>query len=84
LTTWDGKNRRKKPDRSDGLHADVIEIKNDVKGIFKIINGNGSEGMVVRIDRNTSFRKNINKALWVLFTPLYGGLVALLIKYIIS
>jgi len=34
----------------------------------------------VRVDRNTSFRKSVTKLLWVLFTPVYGGLIALVVK----
>jgi len=41
---------------------------------------NGKEGLAVRVDRNTSFRKSVTKLLWVLFTPVYGALIALAIR----
>lgn len=48
------------------------------------ITGNGKEGLAVRVDRNTSFRKSMSKLLWVLFTPVYGGLIALLVKFLFN
>jgi len=44
------------------------------------ITGNGKEGLAVRVDRNTSFRKSVTRLLWILFTPVYGGLIALLLR----
>jgi len=35
---------------------------------------------MVRVDRNTNFRRTLTKLLFALFTPLYGGLIVLLLK----
>ena len=51
-----------------------------IGGLRESINGNGKEGLAVRVDRNTSFRKSLSKLLWVLFTPVYAGLIALVIE----
>jgi|GEM_PF-829044 len=63
------------------------EAKSDRKEFYmalgvlrESITGNGKEGLAVRVDRNTSFRKSVTKLLWVLFTPVYGGLIALVVK----
>ncbi len=65
------------------------ENKNDRREFWKALNslkesivGNSKEGMVVRIDRNTQFRRNLSKLLWALFTPLYGGMILVLLKMI--
>ncbi len=55
-----------------------------IYNIYKILNGNGQTGLNVMVDRNTGFRRNINKLLWFLITPLYIGLVAIIIKTIIG
>ncbi len=44
------------------------------------ITGNSKEGLAVRVDRNTQFRRNLSKLLWALFTPLYSGLIIILLK----
>ena len=63
------------------------ENKNDRKEFYQALNklresitGNDREGLAVRVDRNTQFRRNLSKLLWALFTPLYGGLIVMLIK----
>ena len=63
------------------------ENKNDRKEFYQALNhlresitGNSNEGLAVRVDRNTQFRRNLSKLLWALFTPLYGALVIILIK----
>ena len=56
---------------------DFWEAINDLR---KSITGNSKEGLTVRVDRNTQFRQNLSKMLWALFTPLYGGLIIILIK----
>ena len=52
------------------------------KQFLRLKNGqvNHKEGLLVRVDRNTNFRKTITRLLWALFTPLYGGLIVLLLK----
>ena len=51
-----------------------------INGLRESITGNNREGLTVRVDRNTQFRQNLSKLLWALFTPLYGGLIIILIK----
>ena len=46
------------------------------------ITGNAKEGLTVRVDRNTQFRRNLSRLLWALFTPLYGGLIIILVKIV--
>jgi len=73
------------------IKAEMKEIKADEKEDRKqfwtainqvrdSITGNGKVGLSVRVDRNTRFRRNLVKLLLALFTPLYGGLVLMLIK----
>ncbi|MCF7810926.1 hypothetical protein K9N50_08045 [bacterium] len=61
------------------IREDMREIKSDVKGIYRILNGNGSDGLNVRVDRNTNFRKNASRALWVLFGAVVG-MTAIIIR----
>ncbi len=53
-----------------------------LEALRESITGNGKDGLTVQVDRNTNFRKNMNKLLWFLFTPLYGGIVVILLKII--
>ena len=48
------------------------------------ITGNGKDGLTVQVDRNTNFRKNLSKLLWALFTPLYAGLIMVILKIIFN
>ena len=75
------------------IKEDVKSVKSDSKtdrkelwdafnSLRESITGNGREGLSVRVDRNTEFRKNISKLLWALFSPLYGGLIIILVKLI--
>jgi len=43
------------------LHEDMTEIKATLKDIFKILNGNGQEGLVTKVALNAS---SINRAWW--------------------
>ncbi len=45
--------------KDETLYYDTIkDIAKDVKNIYKTINGgNGSDGLVVKVDRNTQFRQ---------------------------
>ncbi|HHE46843.1 MAG TPA: hypothetical protein ENL08_03965 [Bacteroidetes bacterium] len=68
------------------MRDDIAEIKQDVKHIYRIINGNGGNGLTVRVDRNTGFRRNAVRALWVLFgtvTGLTASIVLLVIRIFI-
>ena len=60
-------------------HRELWEALNDLR---ESITGNNHDGLSMRVDRNTRFRRSIVKLLWALFTPLYGGLIALLLKTI--
>ena len=53
-----------------------------INDLRESITGNDREGLTVRVDRNTQFRQNLTKMLWALFTPLYGGLIVILVKMI--
>jgi len=63
-----------------GSKTDQTELWNAMKDLQESILGNGKEGLLVRVDRNTNFRKTITRLLLALFTPLYGGLIVLLLK----
>jgi hypothetical protein len=53
-------------------------------GLKESIVGNGREGLKIQVDRNTNFRKNLIKLLWALFTPLYAGLITIILKIIFN
>jgi len=63
-----------------GSKSDQKELWTALNGLRESITGNSKEGMLVRVDRNTNFRRTLTRLLWALFTPLYGGLIVLLIK----
>jgi len=50
-----------------GSKSDRTEIWKAMKALQESIVGNGKEGLLVRVDRNTNFRKTITKLLWALF-----------------
>jgi len=60
------------------------EVHTALKELNDAIKGNGKEGLVVQMDRNTNFRLMMTKLLWFLFTPLYGGLIALVINLFLT
>lgn len=59
---------------------DRRELWSAMNSLRESITGNTREGLVVRVDRNTNFRRTLTRLLWALFTPLYGGLIVLLLK----
>ena len=61
---------------------DRMELWSALSDLRESITGNSREGLSMRVDRNTRFRRSIVKLLWALFTPLYAGLIALLLKTI--
>ena len=67
-------------DMRSGNKNDRRELWNALNGLRESITGNSKEGILVRVDRNTNFRKTLTRLLWALFTPLYGGLIVLLLK----
>lgn len=64
------------------IREDIREIKTDMKEIFRILNGNGGDGLKVRIDRNTAFRRNASRALWILFAAMVG-IIGIIIRMVI-
>ena len=73
------------------IKEDIREIRTSSKldrkdlwtalnGLRESITGNHKEGIIVRVDRNTNFRKVIIRLLWVMLTPLYTGVIGLIIK----
>ena len=63
-----------------GSKTDQKELWKALKALQESIVGNGKDGLLVKVDRNTNFRKNINRLLWALFSPLYAALLLLLFK----
>ena len=63
-----------------GSKTDQTELWKAMKALRDSIVGNGREGLLVRVDRNTNFRKNLTRILWALFSPLYGSLIVLLLR----
>ena len=63
-----------------GSKTDQKELWKALKALQESILGNGKDGILVRVDRNTNFRKNITRLLWALFSPLYATLLLLLFK----
>jgi len=64
------------------FREDRKELWTAMNDLRQSITGNGREGLSKQVDRNTSFRRNLIRWLWVLITPLYGGLIALLFKLV--
>ena len=64
------------------IKSDQHELWSAMNKLRESITGNSREGLSMRVDRNTRFRRSIVKLLWALFTPLYAGLIALLLKTI--
>ncbi|MBT7789377.1 MAG: hypothetical protein HN757_10935, partial [Calditrichaeota bacterium] len=63
-----------------GNKTDQAELWKALNALRESITGNSKDGLLIRVDRNTNFRKNITRLLWALFSPLYGGLIVLLLK----
>ena len=59
------------------LHEELQDLRQDVRDI-KLRLLDPEDGLVVRIGKNTSFRKNTRIGLWAVFTAI-GGLIAELI-----
>jgi len=54
------------------LHEELQDLKQDIRDI-KLRLLDPEDGLVVRINKNTSFRKNTRIGLWAAFTAI-GGL----------
>ena len=55
------------------LHDEIVDLRQDVRDI-KLRLLDPEDGLVVRISKNTSFRKNTRIGLWAVFTAI-GGLI---------
>ena len=66
------------------IKTDQRELWSAMNNLRESITGNNHEGISMRVDRNTRFRRNIVKLLWALFTPLYTGLIVLLLKTLLN
>ena len=55
------------------LHDEIIDLRQDIRDI-KLRLLDPEDGLVVRISKNTSFRKNTRIGLWAVFTAI-GGLI---------
>jgi len=58
---------------NEQLHAELIELKQDVREIKKRLL-DPDDGVIARINKNTSFRKNTRVGLWMVFAAI-GGLI---------
>ena len=50
-----------------GNKTDQKELWTALNGLRESITGNSKEGILVRVDRNTNFRKTLIRLLWALF-----------------
>ena len=66
------------------IKSDQRELWSAMNNLRESITGNNKEGLTVRVDRNTNFRKVVIRLLWALFSPLYGGLIVLLLKTLLT
>ena len=58
---------------NEQIHAELIELKQDVREIKKRLL-DPDDGVIARINKNTSFRKNTRVGLWMVFAAI-GGLI---------
>ncbi len=68
------------------IHDDIREVKDDVKSIYRIINGNGDDGLTHKVARNSEFRKKIEHRelrLWGVLASLGIGIAVVLFKVFI-
>jgi hypothetical protein len=79
---WDGRERRAEVLDTARLNEDIAEIKCMVKDVFKILNGNGQEGLVTRVALN---RSSIQRAWWwlaALSTAAVGAAIACIKEFL--
>ena len=50
-----------------GSKSDQKELWTALNSLRESITGNSKEGMLVRVDRNTNFRRTLTRLLWALF-----------------
>lgn len=54
----------------------VEHIVNTVERVDATVNGNGKEGLVVKVDRHDRTLKSASKLLWVIMTAVITAVVA--------
>ena len=64
---------------NEQLHAEILELKQDVKEIKKRLL-DPDDGVIARINVNTSFRKTARIWLGVFFTSIIGIVTKMLFK----
>ena len=64
---------------NEQLHAEILELKQDVKEIKKRLL-DPDDGVIARINVNTSFRKSARIWLGVFFTSIIGIVTKMLFK----
>ncbi len=69
------------------IHDNVKEVKDDVKNIYRMLNGNGHDGLTHKVDRNSAFRVKIERReyrLWGVMASLAVGIAVALFKLFIQ
>jgi len=61
------------------LHEEIQDLRQDIKDI-KLRLLDPEDGLVVRISKNTSFRKNTRIGLWAVFTAIGGLLTEMILR----
>ena len=69
------------PERRRSSDPIIEDISEKVDKIYECIHGNGRVGLKTEVDRNTNRLQTISKAFWFLITPLYVGIIGLLVKF---
>ena len=64
---------------NEQLHAEILELKQDLRDIKKRLL-DPDDGVVARINKNTSFRKSARIWLGVFFTSIIGIVTKMLFK----
>jgi hypothetical protein len=62
---------------NEQLHQELVELKADVREI-KIRLLDPDDGTISRVNRNTSFRKKANGALWSVWVAMIGVIAKLI------
>jgi len=62
---------------NEQLHQELLELKADVREI-KIRLLDPDDGTISRVNRNTSFRKKANGALWSVWVAMIGVIAKLI------
>lgn len=52
------------------------QIKENHKEVMKLLNGNGTDGIIVRLDRNERWRTMVSWGVGVLYASIVGWLIS--------